>query len=103
TAFRTNPALRANLLASFARILTFLGLRQQADGTILEGVNIAARAPDVWSAPNHNWLRITRILRSLSLLGCESQAQALFAWLETHFSRRKFPITAEAFAYWQAA
>jgi len=101
-AFKSDPTLRRNLLTSFERILRFLGLSEK-DGEITEGANFMARAPDVWLAPNHNWLRTTRILRSLCLLGCRDQAQALFAWLEKQYTRRKYPITSESFAYWQAA
>ena len=102
-AFRSDPALRRNLLISFERILRFLGLSEEKDGSIVADANFAVRAPDVWLAPNHNWLRITRILRSLGLLGCRTQAQALFRWLEKQYTRRKYPITSETFAYWQAA
>jgi hypothetical protein len=102
-AFESDPALRKNLLTSFERILRFLGLSEEKGGSIAEGANFTARAPDVWLAPNHNWLRITRILRSLCLLGCRTQAQALLAWLEKQYTRRMYPITSESFAYWQAA
>src|SRR5579884_3099361 len=65
-AFRTDDRLRANLRRSFERILTFPGLAETPGGQVVEGPNFAARTPDVWSVPNHNWLRVTRILRSLS-------------------------------------
>src|SRR5262249_56637134 len=67
--FRGDPLLQDHLTRSFERILSFLGLALGPDGKVVEGPNLAARAPDVWASPNHNWLRITRILRSLSLLG----------------------------------
>jgi Opioid growth factor receptor (OGFr) conserved region len=73
-AFRADPLLRDNLQRSFERLLTFLGLGRDPDGRIVEGPNFRSRATDVWAARNHNWLRITRILRSLRLLGLEDQA-----------------------------
>jgi hypothetical protein len=101
-AFQREPALRANLRRSFERILTFLGLTT-ADGRVVEGPNFAARVPDVWSSPNHNWLRITRILRSLRLLGLATEAEALYDRLSGFYRGRKFPIPADTFQYWTEA
>jgi hypothetical protein len=102
-AFRQDPALRANLRRSFQRILTFLGLAETDGGEVVEGPNFAQRAPDVWDYPNHNWLRITRILRSLHLLGLDAEAQALYRRLDDFHTRRRFPIGDDTFRYWTAA
>jgi hypothetical protein len=102
-AFKGDPVLQANLLKSFNRILGFLGLAMAGDGNVVEGDNFSARVPDVWAMPNHNWLRISRILRSLTLLGMESQAQALYERLSGFFTTRKFPIPANTFRYWTEA
>ncbi len=102
-AFRTDDRLRANLRRSFERILTFLGLAETPGGQVVEGPNFAARTPDVWSVPNHNWLRVTRILRSLSLLGLPREARALYDRLASFYQGRKFPIPAETFRYWTDA
>src|SRR5262249_40737510 len=67
--------------ASLAAADRFLGLAW-SDGGVVEGDNFAARVPDVWAGLNHNWLRLTRVLRSLKLLGLESEAEALHDWLE---------------------
>jgi hypothetical protein len=101
--FRQDSALRANLRRSFERILTFLGLQEADGGEVVEGPNFAKRAPDVWNYPNHNWLRITRILRSLRLLGLEAEAQALYRRLDDFHARRKFPIGDDTFRYWTDA
>ncbi len=103
TAFRYDDLLQANLLRSLQRMLAFLGLAWAGNGQVVEGPNFLARAPEVWSFPNHNWLRITRILRSLKLLGLQTQAQALYDWLSSLYSRRRFPITADTFQYWTEA
>jgi hypothetical protein len=101
--FKKDHVLRANLRKSFARILSFLGLTLAEHDQVVEGQNFGTRAPDMWSAPNHNWLRITRILRSLTLLGLQVEAQALFRWLETTYRSGKFSIDAETYAYWKNA
>lgn len=102
-AFRSDEYLRANLHKSFERILTFLGLSLAADGHVVEGANFSARTPDVWDTPNHNWLRVTRILRSLRLLGLEAESQALYERLEILYRGGRFPILADTFRFWMEA
>ncbi|HMF15157.1 MAG TPA: opioid growth factor receptor-related protein [Gemmataceae bacterium] len=102
-AFRADASLRANLRRSFERILSFLGFAERPDESIAEGPNFAARTADVWCVPNHNWLRITRILRCLTLLGLEAEARALYACLNGFYQSRKFPIPDSTFRYWSAA
>jgi hypothetical protein len=102
-AFQRDEKLRANLFKSFQRILTFLGLALTTDGRVVAGPNLAARTADIWSYPNHNWLRISRILRSLHLLGLDAHARAFYACLKDFRDSGKFPISAETFGYWTAA
>ena len=101
-AFRADAALLDRLRRSYDRFLSFAGLAQGEGGRVVDGPNLAARAPDVWSWRNHNWLRISRVLRSLSLLGLGRQARALFAWLQAARDAGRFPID-DAFRYWAEA
>lgn len=103
SAFKSDQLLQANLMTSFRRILAFLGLELTSDGKLIEGDNLPARIPDVWAWPNHNWLRISRILRSLTLLGMEVQAKALYDELSTFYQNRRFPIPANSFQFWTEA
>ena len=65
-AFAADPSLRAAL----ARMEKFYGLGR-------------ADAPRPWLTPgNHNFRRLTRILRALALLGLRAEAEALLARLE---------------------
>ena len=102
-AFKGDPILQANLMKSFERIVGFLGFSWTGDGKVVEGHNFPARIPEVWAMPNHNWLRITRILRSLTLLGLEEQAQALYERLGAYYRGGRFPIPANTFRYWTDA
>jgi|HubBroStandDraft_6_1064221.scaffolds.fasta_scaffold123004_2 hypothetical protein len=102
-AFRSDALLQSRLRKSFERILRFLGFSRAEDGTVVEGVNFADRVPEVWQYPNHNWQRITRVIRCLCLLGLKPEAQMLFARLEAVYSARKYPITADTFGYWTDA
>ncbi|HTU88525.1 MAG TPA: opioid growth factor receptor-related protein [Gemmataceae bacterium] len=99
-AFRSDELLRANLRKSFARALTFLGLSLAEDGAVVEGANFAARIGEVWAAPNHNWLRITRILRSLRIVGLTTESANLYRRLEVFYHSGRFPIPADTFRYW---
>ncbi len=67
----------------------------------------AAKAT-VWLSPgNHNHLRITRILRCLSLLGLEAEARAFFECLseiyENEQSQPRPAISTETILYWRGA
>jgi hypothetical protein len=102
-AFNNDAVLQKNLQKSFERILAFLGLSLSETGEVVEDQNFKARVADVWAMPNHNWLRITRILRSLMLLGRKPQAKALYDRLNAIYTSRRFPISAETFHYWTEA
>jgi hypothetical protein len=101
--FRSDEAMRANLRKSFDRILSFLGLTMTSSGEVVEGSNFPDRSAVVWAARNRDWLGVTRVLRSLTLLGLETEAGALYRWLDARYASRRFPITAETFRYWTAA
>jgi Opioid growth factor receptor (OGFr) conserved region len=102
-AFRADERLQENLRKSFRRFLTFLGLAATNAGDVVEAPNFSARVPDVWAVPNHNWLRITRVLRSLKVLGLEREAQALYDRLHALYSSRRFPITEDTIQFWTEA
>lgn len=76
TAFHGDPRLRANLLKSFTRFMQVFGL-SYVDGEIRQ-----AGHKDIWLSLNHNWLRFTRILKSLTVLGLPDEAMAFFRFLE---------------------
>ena len=84
TAFRSDPLLRYRLRRSFVRFLGFLGLAGAEDGTVSDRDDIEGRK-SVWYCYNHNWWRVSRVLTSLSVLGLEVEARALFAWLDAAF------------------
>ena len=83
-AFRVDPVLQDQLRTSFARLLRFYGFALD----LSTGIRIAAASnfPErakVWlTRGNHNHLRITRILKSLTALGLREEAQAFLSCLE---------------------
>jgi hypothetical protein len=106
--FRSNAKLKSNLRLSFARMLRFYGFEvgYNPDIRIVRAPNFQERARE-WISPfNHNYLRITRILKSLSLLGLEEEARAFLQCLCDIYevqSERPRLIPPETFRYWTAA
>jgi len=99
-AFLARPELRASLRRSFSAFLDFLGLAYDS-GIVREADHFPKRAA-VFRSPNHNWLRITRVLLCLRTLGLDDDARAFFAYLEGAYERG-VGITADTFAYWRDA
>ena len=107
--FRSDADLRRRLQTSLVRMLAFYGLEMHA--TVPPRVSCAESFPERaenWLTPsNHNHLRITRILKSLCLLGLEDQANAVFRFLEELYkmeSARPHPrISIETFGHWRSA
>jgi hypothetical protein len=103
--FRSKPELQEKLRASFTRMLKFYGMEITSAGPRMKiepAANFRERAK-VWLRPhNHNHLRITRIIKSLQLLGLEVEARAFFDCLAgIYHSQSTQAISAETFRYWQ--
>jgi hypothetical protein len=106
-AFEHNSLLRQNLHRSLTVMLRFYGLQiQQTDrGTVV--VTKSAAYPErqrEWLCPfDHNYLRITRILKCLMVFGLEEEAQAMFECLSQIYRESSDLIGGETFQYWQNA
>lgn len=100
-AFEDDPVLRDHLLRSFDRFLTFLGLTRDGD-RVVPASDFEAKK---WrfTEPNHNWLRISRVLASLRLLGLPAQAEAFHQGLESLIEQGKARISADTREYWNKA
>lgn len=80
-AFLVDDLLRQHMRLCLVRMLKFLGLR--FDGRSLEkAANWNERRGEWFTAHSHNSLRITRILKSMALLGLKQDAIALHVGLE---------------------
>ena len=90
TAFHDRPELHSALCRSLSRMRQFYRLTDTRAPWLTQG--------------NHNMLRITRILRSLNLLGLEHEAHVLFRDLEALYKAGgSRAIGAETLAYWRHA
>jgi hypothetical protein len=105
-AFRTRLELRATLRRSLDRMLAFYGLAWSGD-RIVKHSAFAERSQNWLSPANHNHLRLTRILRSLHILGEAPAAQALFDVLSTIFNEEHRSgsnrIPQRSFQFWKRA
>jgi hypothetical protein len=100
-AFHADPRLRSNLLRSFETFLAFLGL-SYADGQVTKASDFEPKR-GVFEHPNHNWLRITRVLASTRILGLETPSRAFLAFLEGLHDSGAVKFPAETFHYWENA
>jgi hypothetical protein len=105
-AFRNDGALRMRVKDAFCRMLRFYGLQIDDGGTsgIVRSSHFNARAA-VWLTPgNHNFLRISRILRSLNLLGSPGLSRDFFNIMQNIYQNEgRGIIDAATFNYWQRA
>jgi hypothetical protein len=104
-AFRARPELRAALRRSFDRMLAFYGFRRAGERVAIAD-SFAERSG--WLTPgNHNHLRLTRMLKSLRLLGDEPAALALFhALADIEAEERRSGsgrISARTYRFWREA
>jgi hypothetical protein len=104
-AFHRRPELRAALRRSFDRMLAFYGFAWSGD-RIVPSQNFSARSG--WLTPsNHNHLRLTRILRSLTILGERGTARALFDALAKIYNEerrtRRNRISEASYRFWTEA
>jgi hypothetical protein len=100
--FHTDSELRARLLASFDKMIDFYGFERN-NLSIVPSNSWEERSRN-WLRPgNHNHLRLTRILRSLSALDLKDQAHALFEALSAVFAEKPNAISDTTMKYWKRA
>jgi hypothetical protein len=101
--FHAETDLRAQLLASLDTMLGFYGFERN-NLSIIRSNSWEERSRN-WLRPgNHNHLRLTRILKSLSVLGLKDYAYALYEALNDVFSGEGSRAISEAtMEYWKRA
>ena len=125
TYFRDDPILRRELRRMFGRMLNFYGLEislaplppQPSTGgaTPLPTAHVERKLYTIVKCPvlyprwplwvrnfSHNHLRITRIIRSLRILGCQAEAEAFFRAVKT-IAEDSGKISATSVKFWTRA
>jgi hypothetical protein len=107
--FRGSEGLRANLRASFDRMLEFYGLLKCE--SIETGCPLIAKHPVLWvdrkfswvQPGDHNHLRLTRIMKSMRLLGEPELADALKEVLMVIADENPISISGITKGFWKEA
>ena len=100
--FRADESLRRNLERSLEVMLDFYGLELAGD-RIGRASNFAERSANWLTSFNHNFLRLTRILKALTLLGLGVRAGQLFECLEDIYSTHGRVIGERTMSFWRRA
>jgi hypothetical protein len=104
--FHTRPELRAALRRSLDHMLAFYGFEWNGE-RIVKSASFPQRSTNWLHAGNHNHLRLSRILRSLYLLGEARAAQALFDALSEIYAEGQRTgcnrISDRTFRFWKNA
>lgn len=106
-AFQSSPNLRQNLQRSLLVMLRFYGLQRQEshEGKVVvtQSENYLNRKREWVGRSNHNYLRITRILRCLMIFRLEDEAQAFYECLSQIYQESSDHIGGKTFQYWTNA
>lgn len=103
--FHKREDLRASLGKAFERILEFYGLKldgEREELKVVRGENWAKNSRNWVTRFDHNHLRMTRILRSLRVLGLPAQAKAFHGFLSTDPDVAK-SVSSKSQMYWRRA
>ncbi len=104
-AFLERPELREALRASFEMMLGFYGFEipVEHDSAIVRGANWLTTAHNWLTPGNHNFRRITRILRSMALLGHTSLSQEFLTSIEDVCAEHGAVIGSDSMSHWRRA
>lgn len=106
SAFTSDESLRKALLRSFELMLQFYGMDLVAGGgnvDVIRAGHFDERSRIWLTAGNHNFLRISRMLRSATLLGLHDHARAFLKQLETIYAENAEIIGTTTMGYWRRA
>jgi hypothetical protein len=101
--FKEFAYLREKMKESFNLMLRFYGFQQQANGVVVRSSAYPTKIQNWLKARNHNFLRITRILKSLCLHGLQSDAAAFLKALEEVYEENKLVIGEKSMNFWKGS
>ena len=106
-AFRKSAELRDKVRKSLRMMLSFYGFAAEegsADNLIITpAADFDSKSSRWLISGSHNFLRITRILKSLVLLGLENEAKEFFAALQRVYLKNTGTIGPGSYGYWKEA
>ena len=101
--FRSELELRYKVMDAYVKMLDFYGIEMRSGFTVQFQEPGKHKNPIWWLKQfNHNFLRITRILKSMRLLGFEYESLSLFKLLTD--IRPDWPVISDnSYSYWKDA
>lgn len=100
--FQSSQMLRHRLILAYERFLSTLGLRfryTEDEGLEVFKTRDFDKYEHLWKTPNHNWLRVTRVMKTLNLVGLSEHSTALYYTLK-QMSDDGYNIPEETLGYW---
>jgi len=99
--FNKSNELRSNVIKALSLMLDFYGFCLES-GHVIRSNHYRELASNWLSYGNHNMRRITRILKSLCLLGLNDYAQEFFHTLESVYKDNP-DVIGDSYSYWKNA
>lgn len=103
--FEESAVLREKLCLACGRMMGFYGFActrgEGAPPAVAPGARFEVRAATWLSPGNHNHLRITRVLRCLTLLGREPCSRAVYRAMSEAAADRPGKVTPETLRFWR--
>ena len=100
--FKTDSDLRKRFARSYVTVLRFYGFRITDDGSVMRADDFVEKS-DNWLTPsNHNYLRITRILKAMMMFGFEKNARDFLEALHQVY-RENPELVGASWGFWQRA
>jgi hypothetical protein len=100
--FATGATLRRNVERSLDVMLDFYGFARDGD-RIDQAPSFAERSANWLTPGNHNFLRLTRMLKSLTVLGLAPHARELLDRLEELYATHERVIGQRTMSFWRQA
>lgn len=104
--FRTDREIQTNFRSGVLRFWRFLGLEPSPTATgefqLVKAQHFERRILMCWRGPaNHNWMRVSRALRSLKLTGLQAERRAFVAILKQIIREHPDMISETAIEHWE--
>jgi hypothetical protein len=107
---QNDPQAVEGVRQAFDRMMLFYGFERRTAQSLGSQITSLHRLPDweersrVWLTPNnHNFLRLTRILKSLRLLELHALSEILYQVLQSVYNEKRVVIGERTFQFWTDA
>jgi hypothetical protein len=96
---RADEKVQRNLELAYNRFMAYLGFEEK-DGEVRPAPFFEDRRRVIWTGFNHNYLRVTRFLVSLKLLGMADRSKKVYGLLMQLIGESRINASHNARSYW---